>query len=401
MIISKNPNFKISKQELKQLFYFATKQTHFIFNNEYYDQVDGVAMGSPLAPVLANLFMGYHECNWLSKYSGTGPKFYKRYVDDVFAAFNNEIEAERFFDYLNQQHNNIKFTMEKRVEDKISFLDINISNFEQLKTSVFRKSTFTGILTNFNSFTPFTYKVGMIRCLIDRAYKINNSLEGFHIDLTGIYKILDLNQYPKKLYESITKTYLDNKDKSTNKNIQANNLSQDTIANSHNDNMNNMSLQDSTNFFKLPYLGNQSTNLKRKVFNICKKFCHKSKVKLVFTSCKIKQFFSAKDQIPLKLKSNLVYKFECAGCNACYIGETTRHFSKRIDEHLRTDKNSAIYKHLFTDTNCLDNSSADCFSIIDMATSRYQLKIKEGMHITWENPSLNKQVKYESTHLTL
>ena len=144
--------------------------------------------------------------------------------------------------------------MEKQVGNKISFLDINISNFEQLKTSVFRKSTFTGILTNFNSFTPFTYKVGMIRCLIDRAYKINNSLEGFHIDLTGIYKILDLNQYPKKLYESITKTYLDNKDKNTNKNIQANNLSQDTIANSHNDNMNNMSLQDSTNFFQTTLL---------------------------------------------------------------------------------------------------------------------------------------------------
>ena len=84
-----------------------------------------------------------------------------------------------------------------------------------------------------------------------------------------------------------------------------------------------------------------------------------------------------------------------------YIGETTRHFSKRIDEHLRTDKNSAIYKHLFTDTNCVDNSSADWFSILDIAISRYQLKIKEGMHIKWENPSLNKQVKYESTHLTL
>ena len=63
-----NPGLKLSKNELKRLFEFATKETHFLFKGNFYDQVDGVAMGSPLAPVLANLFKGHHENIWLTMF---------------------------------------------------------------------------------------------------------------------------------------------------------------------------------------------------------------------------------------------------------------------------------------------------------------------------------------------
>ena len=66
-ILSGNPNIKLSKDSLKELFLVATAQTHFLFRGKYYDQTDGVAMGSPLAPVLANLFMGHHERIWLQQ----------------------------------------------------------------------------------------------------------------------------------------------------------------------------------------------------------------------------------------------------------------------------------------------------------------------------------------------
>ena len=56
----------ITKSQLKKVFAFATSQTHFLFNNEIYDQTDGVAMGSPLGSALANLFMDYHESKWLN-----------------------------------------------------------------------------------------------------------------------------------------------------------------------------------------------------------------------------------------------------------------------------------------------------------------------------------------------
>ena len=65
LIFENNPQLKVRKRELKQLFNFATSGTHFIFNGSFYGQIDGVSMGSPLGLVLANLFMGYHEKKWL------------------------------------------------------------------------------------------------------------------------------------------------------------------------------------------------------------------------------------------------------------------------------------------------------------------------------------------------
>ena len=53
-----------------------------------YDKIDGVTMGSPLAPVLAKLFLGHHEHSWLNKYKGLSIHFYCRYVDDTFCLFN-------------------------------------------------------------------------------------------------------------------------------------------------------------------------------------------------------------------------------------------------------------------------------------------------------------------------
>ena len=59
-----------------------------MFKSKFYDMTDGVAMGQPLGPVLANLFMSHHEKIWLSDYSNTHPLFVNAYVNDTFAVFN-------------------------------------------------------------------------------------------------------------------------------------------------------------------------------------------------------------------------------------------------------------------------------------------------------------------------
>ena len=82
-IFNHNPNLNITRKEQKKLFPFATSQTHFIFNSKLCNQTDGIAMGSPLATVLANIFMGFHESKWLNEYNLNKPKFYLRYVDDI------------------------------------------------------------------------------------------------------------------------------------------------------------------------------------------------------------------------------------------------------------------------------------------------------------------------------
>ena len=108
-----NTKLTFSKAELVKMFSIATSQTHFLFNAKVFDQIDGVAMGSPLAPVLANLFLGHHEKICLKNYQGPSNLFYRRYVDDIFCVFDNENDAKLFFDIINSQHPNIKFTIEK------------------------------------------------------------------------------------------------------------------------------------------------------------------------------------------------------------------------------------------------------------------------------------------------
>ena len=69
LIFDNNPDIKITKKDLRKLFEFATSGKHVLFGGTYYDQIDGVAMGSPLGPVLANLFMGFYEKRWLNEFN--------------------------------------------------------------------------------------------------------------------------------------------------------------------------------------------------------------------------------------------------------------------------------------------------------------------------------------------
>ena len=96
LVFNHNPNLNITRKELKKLFLFVTSQTHFMFNSKFYNQIDGVTMGSPLAPVLANIFMGFHESKWLNENNLNKLKFYLRHVDDILAAFDNEQDSLNF-----------------------------------------------------------------------------------------------------------------------------------------------------------------------------------------------------------------------------------------------------------------------------------------------------------------
>ena len=92
-------------------------------------------------------------------------------------------------------------------------------------------------------------------------------------------------------------------------------------------------------------------------------------MKVVFNSFKIKNHFSYKDSIPNDLKSFLVYKFTCASCSSNCIGETCRHFKTRIEEHIKKDNKSDIFKHLHSTATCFDSYNSLCFKIMDKVDS--------------------------------
>ena len=81
--INKEITTDIPKKEMKELLILCTKNVHITFNNETYIQVDGVAMGSPLGPVLANIFMVEIETSVIPN-SNNKVKLWKRFVDNTY-----------------------------------------------------------------------------------------------------------------------------------------------------------------------------------------------------------------------------------------------------------------------------------------------------------------------------
>ena len=155
-------------------------KTHFYFHGKTFDQVGGVVTGSPLKPALANFCMGYTEQKWLEFDHGRLVKPYRRYVDVICCCFQNEYEALTFIDFLNSQHPSLNFTIGKKHMKQLPFLDVLSTGLDRLITSVYKKSTFTGRLQNYNSFVLFTYKKDLVETLTDRIFCLNNTWDGFH-----------------------------------------------------------------------------------------------------------------------------------------------------------------------------------------------------------------------------
>ena len=110
-----------NKDEFKCLLTLATKESYFLFDGELYQQVDGVAMGSPLGPTLANIFLCHYEDIWLRNCSlECKPNYYKCYVEDTFALFDLEGQVESFINFMNTCHPQMKFIFEKKTRTSVS-----------------------------------------------------------------------------------------------------------------------------------------------------------------------------------------------------------------------------------------------------------------------------------------
>ncbi|XP_017466932.1 PREDICTED: uncharacterized protein LOC108359531 [Rhagoletis zephyria] len=101
-------------------------QNYFKFNNKIYRQTNGLGMGNPTSAILMEVFMQHLEEKYMTELTTSlGVKFYARYVDDIICLVTGDKE-EQILGYLNDQHTNINFTMDKENEGKINYLDITI-----------------------------------------------------------------------------------------------------------------------------------------------------------------------------------------------------------------------------------------------------------------------------------
>ena len=201
----------MDRTQFRKLLSFAVKENHFVFNGQLFDQINGVAMGSPLGPSLANIFMSHLEQRYLANCpSEFKLVLYRRYVDDNYCLFRNRSHIIMFLEYINCQHPNINFTTEIESENSLAFLDVLVTHEgTNFSTSLYRKKTFTGLYTDFASLSPDKYKANLISVLVYRAFHICSTYQNFHDEIVRIKEILFKNCFPRALTDRIIKSFFD------------------------------------------------------------------------------------------------------------------------------------------------------------------------------------------------
>ena len=275
------------KHQLEDLLEIATTNQLFQFNGELYEQTDGVAMGSPLGPLLANVFMCQIEDQL--EQSNMIPSFYRRYVDDTLVTMPNTEAATDFLRVLNDAHPSLSFTMELENEDSIPFLGTVITRSgNKLKTNVYRKPTNTGPLLHFQSHVDNRYKRGLVNTMVDRAYRLSSNKEAFFIECDKLRTIFSKLSYPKEMINSTIHRF-----------------GQDRTEHNATPQL------DPSVYIRLPFTDQRSANrVRREIHSLESKI--DIRIQPAFTSKKLSQVLSVKEIKPPIVNTHcVVYLFEC------------------------------------------------------------------------------------------
>ena len=332
----------LTRELFCKLLEIAVKNSYFIFDGSLYRQIEGLGMGLPLGPTFANIFMCFNESKWLDDCPNSfKPVFYHRYIDDIFMLFNDESHVLLFF-----------------------------------KTSVYRKSMFTGLGTSFFSFTPFIYKLNSIRTLIFRGFKVCSTYKGMHSEFNFLKEFFFNNGYPLSLLNSQIKKFLHKQ------------FLQPTSASDNREKV----------YISFPYFDHQSETMKCELNKLLVKYIPNTNFNIsLVNKYTIKNFFNYKDRLPGDVRSSFVYSFCCSLCERSYIGSSTRSFYIRVAEHagrsfrtgmpLSSPPFSAIRDHCHNE--CNSDVKTDNFKILDYNSDTISLRLLESLYIFRKKPPLN------------
>ena len=152
----------------------------------YYKQVDGLAMGSPPAPHLAN--------GWMSQFDNTimeESRLYARYMDDIIRIIKQR-EIDQKLVEINNLHPSLKFTIEREENGSIPFLDMRIIHSNgQLSSTWYNKPTDTGLIMNYHALAPKKYKRSVVSGFVYRIYRACSSWQYFHDSMERAKRVLE------------------------------------------------------------------------------------------------------------------------------------------------------------------------------------------------------------------
>ena len=314
-----------NRHEMKTLLEMATKETHFTFNGEIFCQRNGIAMGSPLGPIFADVYVSYLEEKFMKRIQSVGVEHYKRFVDDTFTLVHKDINKNTILDILNSYDSEIQFTCEEEMEHRISFLDVSIERAPTdlqtpFLTRVYRKPTFTGLLLKWASHVPRTYKVSAISSMVYRAIRICSTYKSLTQEFDKIRALAWNNGYPANFTDAQIRNTL-------NRHYEHNSTSPIVSIQTQGKKKEQV-------FVDIPFFRKHTEKLGKKLINIAETVRPQLHVQPIpRPPSSIGMAFSSKDKIPLLLKSGIVYKVSCQDCPANYIGKTLRQLDRRLQEH--------------------------------------------------------------------
>ena len=373
----------LEREDFVQLMKLATCNVEFSFDNMMYRQTEGVAMGSPLGPILANIFVGYHENQLFA--TCERPLVYWRYVDDTFAVFDDQVRRSEFEVHLNSLHPSLKFTSEDEQDNTLPFLDVEVHKSDDgFLTKVYRKPTFTGEYTKWRSFCDTKRKMNLVKTLTYRALKLCSPLF-LEAEVDKIKSIFRDNGYPERLVTTTIQRKIED--------FQSNNPPTEAP-------------EKCPVYLRLPYIGPVSEHYRKKISSTIAGCYPKVKPRVILTS-KPMLPSSIKDVLPTHQRSNLIYKFQCS-CDSTYVGRTNQRLETRIRQHIPRwfekdissgelvprSPSSAIAEHLAKDVKCGKAYNSQMFSIICHGRSPFHLQALEALNISVQRPPLCKQKKF-------
>lgn len=369
--------------EIINLTKMTLSQNYFEYNGDFYTQERGLAMGSPLSSIMADIFLNHIENNYiLNNQKNPLVKnivYYHRYVDDILCLFNgNTRQIDILTKFFNNIHPNIQFTAEIEQSNQINFLDlsiIKIDNKHQFK--IFRKPTTTDQIIHNSSNHPISHKHAAFHSLIHRLLNTPLSKMDYITELNIIKQIAVNNGYNTKLIDKLIWKHK-NKKKGHSQHIQQNEY--DYVLMTYHGKINNSIHNEFTKQgFKVAY----------KSKNNIKQFLHNKKEK--------------HNHSENKFEGTGVYKLNCSSCPKFYIGQTGRSFKTRYKEHLPKNQNynqSTFAEHLIQEDHSFSSIHQD-LEIIHLAPKSKKLDIIEQFHIyknIKENPTkiLNDKINFQA-----
>jgi hypothetical protein len=315
-----------SIDEYIRLTNLVMNQNFFQFQGKFYQQDYGAAMGNPLSPFIANVFMTHFETEFKNKFSYF-PSVFVRYVDDIFAIFDTtKYSIDQFINDLNSLYPSIKFTYELEKNNQLAFLDLLLTRNVKISYDVYRKPTHTNNYIHHDSFVHDSHKLGAFHALVHRLVNIPLSKDNYFKELINIKRIASQNGFKESIIDNLIKKHKHKK------------LIQNTTTLTQNKN---------SRYIKLPFHPQLTKGLNKIFKSVDTKISFSSNNKLKHL------LGNTKDKIDASNKSG-IYKINCSSCDSAYIGQTRRNIKTRFKEHMahyrynRPEK-SSIALHLLNE----------------------------------------------------